>query len=684
MKIIQIAIFLFFICGLSMALAANYQNWFSSQLGYPDHFNADVDVKNDFRISTSSSNVLSGNPADLATGSIVCPGTVISVIPKTSSTIYKVSSIYSPYPPNAGAPLACSGSSSTHEIYWLPTGTYDSVKSKAQSNNDVSTSSSDLNPLGGAGSFYNECMTFDDGAKQYLNALGGARIFGKATVTYRDGSTIFHTTSIGGSTTGTRTLTSTGAHTISSSLSNADTMPIVNPKTTGVNFRLYYFSYNSPALTGSTSKTINVENRQNSIDFVSSDPAVPVILQPGEQILFSVLIENDGGVPTTVTGVTSTNPQISAIPFDTSLCSGPFASITEPCNGGNGFNQQINVGPTNARNLWMWLNSSATAPASTTLRFTHTTAYAVCNAQTTQTDFNLNPSGGQVVRCVVTPAVANVKQQQLYDFTVQCFDSANTQIPCIGNSWAFSGLAGWIPVATNTGATAGTHSPVGSTGRLVYTTGTVSCASNLTVNASTESIDVQPPSANLKQNQTQGFTATCTAGGNPSACTGNQWDPYSTLIGSLSGSSANGTTYTATVDNVTTQLYAVAFGLNPTNPPYDWADITVGSGGSNGGGDDKNGESQYCIIVNSTLYAGMVNPFYVLCKTTNGAIVSCQSAGKSPIWIFGASSYTNNPQGILLTASDTGKTLRAQVAPNEYCDLELDVRDNPYACIMYS
>ena len=200
-----------------------------------------MDVKNDFKVSAPSGNVLSGNPSDLASGSIVCPNTVISVTPKTSSTTYKVSSIYSPYPPGVGAPPACSGSSSTHTIYWIPSGTYNSVKTKAQSNNDVSTSTSDLSPLGGLGSFYDECMTFDDGGKQFLKAKGGARIFGKGTVVYKDGSTTFHTTSIGGSSVSTRTLTSLGAHSISSSLSNVDTMPIVNTKTSGVNFRLYYF-----------------------------------------------------------------------------------------------------------------------------------------------------------------------------------------------------------------------------------------------------------------------------------------------------------------------------------------------------------------------------------------------------------------------------------------------------------
>jgi hypothetical protein len=357
-----------------------------------------------------------------------------------------------------------------------------------------------------------------------------------------------------------------------------------------------------------------------------------------------------------------------------------------PCAGGDSFGKPIQPDPLYAMIFWMNLKSTASTNASTTLRFTHTSTLPVCNAQTTQTDLDLNQTtgGGDVVRCVVTPNQANVKHQQLYDYTVQCFDSTNAVVPCVGNNWAFSGLAGWIPVATNTGSTAGTHSSVGSTGQLVYTTGTVSCAANLTVDPETEDIDVQPPAASLKLNQTQGFTATCTQNNASTACTGNQWDPYSTLVGSLSGSTINATTYLATVNNITTQLYAVAFGLNPTNPPYDWADITVGTGGGPPNDDPKDGESDYCVIVNSTLYEGVSNPFYVFCKEKDGDIVECSGMGKTPIWIHGAATYSTNPTSLLLTKADDGTTLRAQVGPKEWCDLELDIEPNPYLCIIHS
>ena len=536
-----IAIFFLF---STFSFAVTFDNYYNQKIDtdYDYYFKTDLSFPGSIQISTSqTNNVLSGNPSDLASGSIVCPGTSLSIQPdvqvRWGSNSFDVHSLY-PHPFGTFTkPLACTSSGrQTRSGTWLSDSVYTSQKNIGISSS-ATTDSSNYNILQ---PFYNECVTYFDDATdiQYSNAKGGANIYCKGSYSIPGVSS----GSLENPTTKPYTIQSTKSFSITGS--GLDCFAAVHKEPNTPDFRIYYYAFGFSGSIQSGSKTIKIEDRQNSIDFQSTIPAMPVILQPGEEILLSVVIDNDGGVPTSITGVTSTNSQITVTPFDTSICGGLIpSSYPTVCSQGNGFNNPFNPGA--SRTTFMWLKSSATTNASTTLRFTHTTTSQVCNAQTTQTDLNLNQfQVDEVVRCEVTPAQLNAKQQQLYNFNLQCFNAVNAVIPCIGNNWAFNGLVGWIPVATNTGATAGTHSAVGSTGQLVYTTGTVSCASNLTVNASSEHLEVQPPSANLKQNQTQGFSATCTVGGNPSACTGNQWDPYNTLIGSLSGSSINSTNNT--------------------------------------------------------------------------------------------------------------------------------------------
>jgi len=453
--------------------------------------------------------------------------------------------------------------------------------------------------------------------------------------------------------------------------------------------------------TATNTFTIKVEDRQNSIKFGSTTPSSPVTIPNSTTpTLVGISVTNNGGAIVQITAVTSNNSMVKVEAFDNSLCSGPVpSSISAICSGGGGgFNTNINPGAT--RTVYVYLSApTASAPGTyqTTLTFTHVAQSNVCDSKTDTTGFELNKGSGpgNPTRCEITPSTESVKLQQLYDFTVACYDSTNAKVSCSGSNWNLVGLSGVFFSKTSSSAQMFTTSSVGSTGQLRYTTGSVSCDSNLTVTDFTEGLTVTPPTAKLKQNDTQQFTATCTQNGNPVTCLGNQWNPKGGLIGKLSNSTINTTIYTATVDNVTTRLYSVAYGLNSVNPPVGWADITVGSG-SNGDknetddGDDneRKGKSKYCVIDpdSQTVYTGWRTWTVTCLDPGNGQPTSCK---KTVAWYLNgvplpSNSITGMITNALITMPGTTQTLIAYTdeAANQKCIL--DFNSTAYDCILYS
>jgi hypothetical protein len=692
-KIIPVFLFL-----ISFSNAITFDNYYNQKIAtdYDYYFKTDLSLPADTSISTTQTNkVLSGNPSNLVSGSIVCPSTSLDIKPniqiKFADNQLDVESIY-PHPFGTfTTPLSCTASGRpTRTGKWLPTSTFNSQKSIGTSAS-ATTDSSNYNVLA---PFYDECVTYFDDATDlvYINRKGGVNVYCKGTY------------SIPGVSSGNLNDQKTAKYTIQSSKtfyvtgSGLDCFAALHKQPNTPDFRIYYYAYGFSGSISSGSKNIKVENRQNSISFGPTTPPSPVTIpNTTTPTLVGIPITNNGGAPIQITSVSSSNPLVVVEPFDNSLCSGLLpSSLAAVCSaGGSGFYTTINPGAT--RNVYVFLSAptvSSPGSYSTTLSFTHVAQTNVCDSKTDTSSFTLNIAGGpgNPVRCEITPPTANVKQKQLYDFTVQCFDTTNAVVPCVGSNWNLVGLNGIIPVRSSSGATAGTHSSVGSTGQLVYTSGTFSCQSNLTVNASTETIDVQPPTANLKQNDTQPFTATCTQGGNATNCTGNQWDPYSTLIGQLSNSTISSTIYNATVNNITTQLYAVAFGLNPINPPYDWADITVGSGGNgnktNGNGDEKKGKSKYCVIdpIKDTYYTGLREWKVTCLDPGNGQPISCKNTIQ---WYLDGVPQPNlGVQGtgtkILISQPGTTYNLIAYTdeAAGQKCELEFN--STSYDCVLYS
>jgi hypothetical protein len=454
---------------------------------------------------------------------------------------------------------------------------------------------------------------------------------------------------------------------------------------------------------GTNTFTIKVEDRQNSIKFGSTTPSSPVTIPNSTfPILVGISVTNDGGAIVQITSVSSNNSLVKVEPFDNTLCSGPVpSSIAAICSGGGGgFNTNINPGAT--RKVYVYLSAPTAAAPGTyqaTLTFTHVAQSNVCDSKTDTSAFELNKGSGpgNLVRCEITPTTQSVKQNQLYTFSVACYDSLNAKVSCVGSNWNLVSLDGLVPVKSTSSAQMFTWSSAGSTGQLRYTTGSVSCNSNLTVIDSTEDLIVTPPTAKLKQNDTQPFTATCIQNGNPVACLNTQWNPWGGLTGQLSNSTTNSTIYTATVDNITTRLYAIDPGLNSVNPPVGWADITVGSG-SNGDknetdddDDERKGKSKYCVIDpdSQTVYTGLRSWTVTCLDPGNGLPTSCKETVK---WylngVYLPNRYVIDKQTeavrALISQPGTTQTLIAYTdeAAKQYC--ALDFNATLYDCILYT
>lgn len=523
MKLFSTIFLLLILVASAMAVSASYKDWLALNFNRPYHVNADVQASSDFTISAPSSKVLSGSPSNLASGSVVCPYTQLSLNPIVTASTYKVSSISSAYPPTS-APPSCTSGGATRPIKWLSASTFNSVRSNFQTNQDMLTSSSDINPLGGTSAFYDECITFFDGSTQYSSASGRMRIFGKGTIVFKDGTTTLpNPVPIDNPTSRYRTLTTLGNHQISSTLTGVDTLPVVNPKTSSPYFRLYAFSYNAPSLGSTVSKTIKVENRQNAMSVVSTKPISPTITV-GKPLYAAISIKNTGNTIVQVNSVQST-PPVTVSPLNVANCGGAIPSTYPPCTLSppeNGFNRNINPGVTGIVYVQMDV-PPGTAPGthSTTMTFTHTAAGEVCNAKTTTTQYTL--SNIDIIidpvskdTCKITDGPMPVQTGSSRVFQIQCAHQGDPLGPCTGASvqWDVS-PSGFGVINANSNTQATITFPVPGAGSLnADVTGTYNAtcrfpASGMIRVQDVSNCSISPNPADMYQSQARDFTLDC-------------------------------------------------------------------------------------------------------------------------------------------------------------------------------
>ena len=696
----KISLYFLFITAFSYAVVFdNYANRVGGA-SYDYYFNTDVSFgSSSFTISAPASMVLSGTASDLGNGAIVCP-TSLTIQPSSSGLTWGASTfdVHSLYPHPYGTftpPSGCTASGRPARIgTWLDSGTFDSQKAIGTSGS-YTTDSSNYNILA---PFYDECVTYYDSATSvsYPNSGGEANVYCKGNYQISAGGTSVGSGSF--SSPGSHTYSISSTQTITLSGSGLDCFAAVHKYPNTPDFRLYYFSYGFSGSIPSVSKTITVQNKQNSITCGPSNPASPINVPGGTGTLVTVLIRNNGNVINKVTSVTSSNSQVSATALAHSLCGGPVASSDPCCTVGNGFNQNINPGA--SKKVCVWLQATCTGtcvPYSTSLRFHFSTTSQVCNGKATTYNMpltvNCNCGNQNVTSCVITPPERQVGSHQSAHFNLSCYDQNNTQMPCDSSvSWSLQNIDGffWSP-PTPTSAYVAIASPDGTTGTINAAIGSVSCISNITVNDSypdSAHLELKPDTASLNVNDTQNFTTSCTVQGNPVPCSGVVWDPLAVLThGDLSGSSDTGTTYTAR-SNGTDELKARADDL--PDQPWDVSIINIGENITNctnppcpppctGPSCDHDGSSDKCTIFpNDRSSYPPGTPFSSFCGPDLQHLESCEVE-----WILDGFSYPVNYSFTL--PGNLGPGLHTiHVKTSDGGDCPLDFNLGSFSCIEYS
>jgi len=239
--------------------------------------------------------------------------------------------------------------------------------------------------------------------------------------------------------------------------------------------------------------------------------------------------------------------------------------------------------------------------------------------------------------CYIDPPERTVGVKEVYGFKVSCRDVNNQPTVCQGAGWEWTnGLTGGFVKADNVYAWAYTTSPAGSTGKLSYHSGQAICHSNITVvdHTSTEDFkcDFIPPGASLVFGQSQYFNLSCEANDQPRVPDTADYSKEPSLIGTISNSSLQGTTFTAGNTASSGDLIGFATFQSSGNPPgflgvVALAPIVVTAGGG----------PTSCTMVPSQLALGhqMAGMFTVSCKNINNMPVDC--VGEDWQWTDGLS-----------------------------------------------
>ena len=240
-----------------------------------------------------------------------------------------------------------------------------------------------------------------------------------------------------------------------------------------------------------------------------------------------------------------------------------------------------------------------------------------------------------VVRCEIEPSSNIVSPYEVHEYTVTCYNSLGSVVPCSGNNWYWDSMFGDFVDRTSSYAHAYTTDSLSDVlGRIAYETGGVICTANVLSDNDGSgddpfvfSCDLTPDSVTMDVGEFQYFDLRCmeqhrgvTSFVFPASV---DYAMIRGLAGSLSEETVRGVNFTATVDNVTGDIEAMSWYTHPDDGSLvgyiDWSDVTVGMGGdgneTDDGGDDDEDEDEDCEIEPSdiTRYPGWDGSVTITC-----------------------------------------------------------------------
>ncbi|VVC04604.1 Uncharacterised protein [Candidatus Bilamarchaeum dharawalense] len=172
--------------------------------------------------------------------------------------------------------------------------------------------------------------------------------------------------------------------------------------------------------------------------------------------------------------------------------------------------------------------------------------------------------------CEMVPTNLTMAPLELAAFTVTCENFFGNPVPCIGDNWFWGdGLTGDFVEKDETHANAYSTSPVGSTGKLFYSSMLANCSSNVTIDFHDGyyGCDLTPDSVSLNYSDSQHFNFACTVNGtDPATPDDTDYQLVDGLIGSVNGN-LTGVDYDAPDENTSGNLLGVGY-FNDAPPPY--------------------------------------------------------------------------------------------------------------------
>jgi hypothetical protein len=371
-----------------------------------------------------------------------------------------------------------------------------------------------------------------------------------------------------------------------------------------------YYTQNQPALGAVGTKTvnINVQNSGGTVAMHETQVAASGSLSDSSLTMVRVREHNDAD-PIRVTGVSSSNPDFTAAPFNPALCN-ILGFPPSVCPASNGFNSDIASG--GDKDLYVLITAGGGASGGTTLTFNAQTVSTACGGPAMGSD-TVDLNG--VVRCSIDPNALTFGTLELAHFDVSCENLAGDPMACSGSNWFWAdGLVGDFTEKTNTHANAYTTSPPGASGTLRYASGIAECFSDIDVTNPTYECEFVPPSATMNISTSKHFDLNCFKNGGPKVPDTADYDLIDGLSGSTSGGSTGGVTYNAPGSPDTGKLRGIGFFNDAPDPilgAVALAPINVVNGTGGGGnnttcvgdcpGPGGQGSTKYCTIGNGPL-----------------------------------------------------------------------------------
>ncbi|MFH1520265.1 MAG: hypothetical protein ABID61_01330 [Candidatus Micrarchaeota archaeon] len=522
-----------FILLISTIFSSNVNNAVFNQLSYGYTIVTDMQFTTSMVVSAPAEDVVSGTPSNLASGSIICPGTIITVNPAVNAywaTPDFSADVLYPVCNGAGCPVMVTKNSvsTNRNIKWLTAATFDSITSAHSGayTNTINGYADGSNIAGIITDYYiplvfhNQRVTYHiEGGDTYPNKEAEVAVDCKGTLRVNAGisSTTQTPTS---STNPTFTLNNPGGYQIRTQLENIDCFSAVIKHPTNFYdypqlFYLQFYAANRPAIpspTATNTITLNVQAASEPCDITRTSTSA--YYSGGDTAASSIFVSvrNDGASGVQLTGVTSSNTDYVAVPITSELCTALGINFICALNGGSGFNTTIAPGATRAAIIFVYDLSPPSGTTTLTINAV-STAGSCGDAGTCSVSVPLTSN----VFCEVDPSSADIPQFTQSRFNVSCSRLDHTPISCIGSDWTWS-PSSFGTFATKTSSytlTTPTAAP-GLHGTLRYESGSPGiayCYANvdtLTAANIPTSCEIQPPNVSYGPGEGVIFTATCT------------------------------------------------------------------------------------------------------------------------------------------------------------------------------